>query len=625
MNAELSPPAPALTRATAPDWLLAAALAAVSLALFWPALDYKFLTYDDDLYVAREPMVNQGFRPAAILWTLTQPHSYNWHPLTTFTHMAMCQCFELNPRAHHALNLGLHAVNAALCFLAFRRLTGARWPSAFAAALFALHPLRAESVAWVAEMKDLLCGFFWLLAILAYAHFIQRRSWRRYALLAGATVCALLAKPMAVTLPATLLLLDFWPLRRWPALSWPALLREKGWLFLLVAVHSVITVRVQMETGAGDFSHGVPAAARVGNALVSYLRYLGKFFWPAELPALYPHPIWWPWTDLLASAAVLTALSYVAWRCARSRPWVTVGWCWFLGTLVPAIGFIQVGVQSMANRYMYLPALGLGMAVTWTLAAALARLPRGRWLGAAGAAGVIATLWMVCRAALVPWRDSVALFEYALAANDRPTLVRYWLAEALTAANRPMEAETHLLRLIREDPTYLNTYAQLSGIYARLGRDAESTAMLRQALAVKPDSFEAMNNLGWKLSSERKLPEAFALLEKADRLGPRSHAVKSNLGTYYMLIGQYARAETYFREALQLNPWGTGNHNDLAVNLFHQGAMSEARRVFEKGLWINPRLPALLSHYADFLNRVGDGAGAAKARAALAVELARKP
>ena len=610
LNAELPPPPS--TRAAALDWLLALALAAASTALFWPVLGNAFLSYDDDRYISREPMVNQGFRSAAIVWTLTRAHSVNWHPLTTFTHMAMCQLFGTDPVAHHAANLVLHAVNAALCFLVFRRLTGRRWPCALVAAVFALHPLRVESVAWAAELKDLLCAFFWFVALWAHAEFAARRERKWYALLAAATACALLAKPMAVTLPFTLLVLDFWPLRRWPARSWWALLREKGWLFLLAAALSVITVFVQLHEGAGDFATRVPMAARCGNATVAGVRYLGKFFWPAELPALYPHPIWWPWLDILASGAVLALLTAAAWRGRRAMPWVLAGWLWFLGTLAPAIGIIQVGVQAMANRYMYLPSLGLTFALVWTLEAWLPRMPRARWIGALC---VLAALCVASRRALPPWRNAVALFEHALRVADRPGLIHYWLGEALAEVGRAEEAEKEFRLQLRDDPDYLNGYVQLSGIFSRTGRHEEGVAMLRRAVAQAPWSGDAMNNLGLQLLDEGQYAEAGETLETAARMAPRSSVIQGNLGLYYSRVGQLPRGEQHFREALRLNAWATGNYNDFSVNLSSQGAWREAREVIEKGLWINPRQPSLLRNYGAVLEHLGDAEGGRKARA----------
>lgn len=595
--------------------LIAAALALMSLAVFRPAGGYPFLIYDDGVYVAQEPMVNQGLRPAALLWMLTQPHEVNWHPLTTFTHMSMCQFFGVDPHPHHALNLIVHAANSVLCFLAFRKLTRQPWPSAFVAAVFALHPLRVESVAWIAQLKDLLCGFFWFLALLAYARYAERKTRGRYALVAAALVAALLSKPMAATLPFTLLLLDFWPLKRWPAESWMALTREKAWLFLLVAAHGALTVVIQLGGGAGDFAARVPFTARIGNAVVCYPRYVARFFWPSDLAGLYPHPVWWSWIDIFVATAVLAALSVLAWRCVRSAPWVLTGWLWFLVTLLPVIGLIQVGAQSMANRYTYIPALGLALAVAWTAGAVLSRVPHGRWIGALAAGVVLAGLTIASRVTLVPWRDTIELFEHARRAAEHPAKIRYWLGMALSAAHRPEEAIEQFQALIREDPDFLNSYVAQASLLAQLDRPEEATRILRQGLARQPNDYKLWNNLGMQLAAENRLPEAKEALEHAERLAPDAAIVQSNLGNFYTRTGQNEQAGIHCREALRRNPWEPGYYNDLAIILGRLGAWRESRVLIEKGLWINPRHVNLLNNYAFLLDRSGEKAAAKSFRA----------
>lgn len=561
-------------------------------------------------------MVNQGLRPAALVWAWTQIHAVNWHPLTTLAHMTMCEFFGLDPRAHHALNIAIHAANAALCFLAFRQLTGQRWLSAFVAAVFALHPLRVESVAWVSELKDLLSGFFWFLALLAYARYARQRTRGRYVMVAAATVGALLCKPMAVTLPATLLLLDFWPLRRWPGERWQALVLEKAWLFLLAAAHSVVTILVQFGEGAGDLTARVPLSGRIGNAVVSYLHYLEKIFWPANLAALYPHPLWWPWREVLVATGVVIAISLLAWRYARRMPWGLMGWLWFLGTLVPAIGLIQVGIQAMADRYTYIPALGVTVAVAWTTAAALHRAPGGRWIAVGAAAAVLVALGIASRAALVPWKSSVALFEHALRNAEHPTIVRYWLGVALTGAGRRDEAIPQFKALLREDPTFINTYPQLSTLLKQANRPDEAIAVLRLAVTRMPDSPYAWNNLATALLDAGKPAEAGEALATARRLNPDNPVVHGNLGLYHAQAGRNADAIVHFREAVRLNPWWPGYYNDLAVILFGQGEVAEARALLEKAMWINPHHQSLAANYAAVLEKLGDTARAAKFRAA---------
>jgi Flp pilus assembly protein TadD len=614
LNAELPLPQVPRSRLIPLDWYIAAALALASLVLFWPAMGFSLLTYDDGEYVTDQPMVNEGIRPAAILWMLSHAHAGNWHPVTTFAHMTMCSVFEVDADAHHALNIVIHAVNAALCFLVLRRFTGHRWPSAFAAAIFAIHPLRVESVVWVAELKDLLCGLFWFLALLAYAHYLERRTRARYALVFSATVAALLSKPMAVTLPATLLLLDYWPLRRWPVETWATLIREKLWLFLLVAVHSMVVLWVQFGSGAATFAMRVPFAARLGNAVVSYGCYLEKFFWPVKLAVLYPHPIWWSWTSVLLSSVALAGISGLAWHWRRAAPRCLMGWLWFLGTLVPVIGFIQVGMQAMADRYTYIPAIGLAIAITWTAAHVLRALPRGRWVANAGATVVLVALAIACRTAMAPWRDSVALFEHAMRVNDRPSVIRNWLAVALSAAGRQEDAARQLRSLVQDEPDFPNGYVSLSVVLAKMNRPDEAVAVMREAVDHHPKNPQLWNNLGIRLLAKGALPEARDAFEQAALLAPGDGPIDTNLATYYTRAGQPDRAEDCLRRAIRKNPWDPANYNDLAVNLGSRGSWIEARRLLEKGLWIDPRGHNLLLNYATLLERHGETEAAEKYR-----------
>lgn len=576
------------------DFLIGAFLICVTAIVFWPVLGFPFHIVDDAEYATQQPMVNQGFRSAAFSWTLTQAHSANWHPLTTVAHMGVCEFFALDPRAHHAANLILHSLNAALCFAAFRRLTGRQWESAFVAAVFALHPLRVESVAWVSELKDLLCGAFWFLALWAYARYAERRTRQSYALVAVATAAALLSKPMAVTLPATLLLLDFWPLRRWPAEPWWRLVREKGWLFLLSVAQGMITLQVQHGAGAGGFGGHVTFDGRIGNTVVAYARYVWKFVWPTDLSAFYPHPGYWHWEAIVVAGAVVIGAVVTASRCARSSPWVSVGILWFFGTLVPAIGMIQVGSQSMADRYTYIPMLGLSIAGVWAAAPVFARLRGGRAVAIGASAILLTVLGWGSRMALVPWKDSVTVLERARELATHPGIIRSYLGNALRQAGRIDEAEDQFRALVREEPWFSDGWLQLASLLTGSVRADEAGIVLREAVEAMPNDASAWNNLGVFLMDSGMELRAAEALKKAESLEPRDASVQNNLGLLSTKRGEATRAEQHFRDAVRLDRWNTDYSLSLAVTLERNGGWKEARELLNRALWINPRDSALL-------------------------------
>jgi tetratricopeptide (TPR) repeat protein len=411
--------------------LLGAALALLTLAAYLPALHNGFVNLDDGLYVTGNPQVQKGITRAGGAWALTANVANNWHPLTLLSHQLDCQLFGLNPAGHHATSLLLHLVNTLLLFAVLRGMTGAVWRSAAVAALFAVHPAHVESVAWVAERKDVLSAFFWILAMAAWTGYARRPSLGRYLLVALMMILGLMAKPMVVTLPFALLLLDVWPLDR-RGLGWQRLIAEKLPLLALSAAASLVTLRYQRTSLAPlDL---VPWSLRLANAAVSYAAYLGKLLLPRNLAVFYPIPLAIPAWQVAAAAALLAALTALAVWKARRAPWLLVGWLWFLGTLVPVIGLVQVGRQAMADRYTYLPSIGLFVAVVWGIAwgiAALARERRAILFTAAAAAilALAAGTWMQAGY----WRDSVALYRHALAATRGNYVAHVGLAKALTA------------------------------------------------------------------------------------------------------------------------------------------------------------------------------------------------
>ena len=408
--------------------VLGGVLALLTVLTFLPSLGNDYVLLDDPLYVTGNPEVRQGITREGLAWALTANVANNWHPLTVLSHMLDVEVFGLAPAGHHLTSLLLHLANVLLLFAALHRMTAAAFRSALVAALFAVHPTRVESVAWIAERKDVLSGLFWMLALLAYVHYARRPSLGRYLLVALAMALGLAAKPMLVTLPCVLLLLDLWPLGR---RGLRRLILEKIPLFALSAASCAATLSYQ-ETSLAPLE-ALPWDLRFSNAVVSYATYLGKAFLPRDLAVFYPFPAEIPVWKAAGAAALLLLLTGLAlWR-ARRSPWLLVGWLWFLGTLVPVIGLVQVGRQAMADRYTYLPFIGLFLAMVWGAAELVER--RDVFRPVLGALSVLAILGLagMTRAQVRHWQDSVALFRHALAATGDNHLARRGLAKALAA------------------------------------------------------------------------------------------------------------------------------------------------------------------------------------------------
>ena len=524
------------------EWLAAVALAVLTVAVFAPPLRHApFIAYDDPLYVTANPHVRTGISWDNTKWAFANGgYAANWHPLTWLSHQLDAQLFGPDdPRGPHGVNVLLHALCAGVLCVTLARLTGAFWPSVVAATLFAVHPLRVESVAWVSERKDLLCALFFLLTIAAYAWYVRLTSWRRYAVVALLTVLALLSKPMAVTLPCVLLLLDFWPLGRWRYEGRRAirpLVLEKLPLFAIVTAVAVVTMLVQSGGGAVRMSEKYALGNRLANAAVSYVRYVVKTFWPADLAVFYPHPGTWPAGVVIGSAALLVVVTALALWAARRRPYVIVGWLWFLGTLVPVIGLVQVGNQSMADRYTYIPGIGLRVAVVWLVADLVERRRIARGVAIAASAVAVLALAVATRGQLHHWSGgTLSLFRHALAATDPDTnwLAHGYVGSALAERGaRPddlAEAERHFLAARAINPDHPEVHYNLANLLRRLGRADEAIASYRRAVALNPQFAQAWNNLGATYASREDWPGAVESFARAVEADPSYAEARNNL------------------------------------------------------------------------------------------------
>jgi Tfp pilus assembly protein PilF len=528
-------------------------------AIYGQAVRFEFTTWDDPAYVTQNPYIQAGLTRAGLTWVLTHQQSGHWHPLTGLSHMLDCQLYGLQPAGHHLTSVLLHAVNALLLFTVLAFATNTIWRSAFVAALFAVHPMHVESVAWISSRKDVLSTSFALLALGAYTGYARRGRRGRYLLMVGLLALGLLAKPMLVTLPFVFLLWDYWPLGR--LRSWrdvKALVVEKLPLFALVMASTVSTVLAARGGGALLSSNQIPFDLRLANATVSYVRYLGKLVWPQDLAALYPHPNL-PWgTPLKAwqtagACVVLVAISSFVW--IARRPYAVMGWLWYVGTLLPVIGLVQAGEQAMADRYTYIPAIGLYVAIAWG-AADLAGGARRRPEVVRTALGVVA---MVVLATLGTrawyqaqyWHDSVTLYRRTLEAGGDAPVIENNLGNELQVRGQLDEALAHLQRAVALMPDYTDAHINLGVVLQNMGRQHESIAHYELVLAARPNFRIVHANLGVALAAEGRLDEAIEHYRRALSIRPTA-LVHANLARALHAQGRMDEAEWHARESLRL-------------------------------------------------------------------------
>jgi Flp pilus assembly protein TadD len=567
-------------------WVVCLLLALAVLAVFWPALRCGFVSYDDVDYVTSNPPVQQGLHWQGIKWALTAEQAENWHPLTWVSHMIDCQLYGLKPAGHHLSSVLLHAANSVLLFLLLNRMTGALWPSAFVAAIFALHPLRVESVVWISERKDVLSTFFWMLTVGAYVRYVgefkvQSSKFKVsskckvfYGLSLVFFVLGLTAKPMLVTLPFVLLLLDFWPLGRMefgPKFSWRPFV-EKIPFFVLAAACSLVTFLVQNHFGVVTTLERFPLGVRLANIPFAYMRYIGKIFWPAGLSVFYPHrPL--GLLEVAAAVALLVTISVLAaWRW-RAQPYLAVGWCWFLGTLVPTVGLVQVGYQAMADRYSYIPSVGLWIMVAWGAREWIGdRSFRRMMAAAAGCMAVVAC--MVLTSVQIPyWHDSESLFKRVVDVTGHNFLADYNLgcnardhgeyAQAIVDFKQALNAERNdTLRAL-----YPQAYNDLGYAYLHEGQISNAVGNFEQALALRPHYPEAYYNLGRAFLANGQPDVAVDCFQRALGMDPSVAEIHCKLAAALAQWGRPAAAIAEYSRTLQLNPALDEAANNLALLL----------------------------------------------------------
>jgi tetratricopeptide (TPR) repeat protein len=578
--------------------LVAFGLVLLTLLAFAGVLKCDFIGFDDPLYVSANPHIRDGLSGRGLRWGLSagllfdSPHADYWAPLTVFSRMVDVELYGLDPAGHHLTNLLLHALNAALLFLVLEGMTGAGWRSAFVAAFFAVHPLRVESVAWITERKDVLAGLFWILTLGAYARYARSPDRSRYAMVVLMLALGLMAKPMLITIPFVLLLLDYWPLGRAGGEAWsPPRVLEKLPLFGLSGLSLLITYVPLLRRGQITEFDALPLDARVTNALYSYLVYAGKMFWPQPLAVVYPHP-----EGRLPLLPVATALAFLLvgtgvglWQ-RRRRPYGIVGWLWYLGTLLPVLGLVQSGVHARADRYTYVPLIGLSLIVAWGAAEALGSRPYGKPALAVIAAAWLAVLVVVTRRQVDYWRDTTTLFEHAIRVTAGNYLAENNLATALALRGEARGAEAHYREAIRIRPNYSQAHNNLGVLLARQGRIAEAMAQHEEALRLQPRDADAHFNLGLLNARSRQSAVAAEHYAEALRLNPRLATAHYNWGNLLAGEGRWTEAAEHFASAVRLQPDNAMSYNNLGLALALLGKWPEAMADYARALEIDPRL-----------------------------------
>ncbi len=589
-------------------------LVVATLATYGDLRNHQFINLDDDVYVTDNPAVQDGLTLKGLSWAFTTLHAGLWIPLTWLSFMLDSQLFGLHPGGFLLTNLLFHIANALLLVLWLLYLTRSWGCSFLVAALFALHPLHVESVAWATERKDVLSTFFWLLTMWAYVWYAGRPRLGRYLLILVCFSLGLMAKPMLVTLPFVLLLLDYWPLGRLslkgpglaaaspkpgPGVTLKRLVWEKSPLLVISALSIVVTFYAQKEAGAVSTLHNLPIPYRLANAMVAYVSYLGKMFWPAQLAVLYPLPghilpLW----QALAAGLALAVLSLWALRQARRQPYLPVGWLWYLGTLLPVIGLVQVGEQAMADRFTYVPFIGLFIALVWGMADLAARWRAPRFLLPVGA-GVVLSALMTCTWIQVGyWRDSISLYEHTLKVTRTNPLIHNGLGLVLAAQGKWDQAVAHYTEALHLRPDYAEAHNNLGMALATQGKMDQAVAHYAEALRLKPDYAEAHNNLGVALAGQGKLDQAMAHYAEALRLKSDYAEAHYNLGVALATQGKWDQAMAHYAEALRLKPDLAQAHNNLGVALVAQGKLDQAVAHYAEALRLKP-------DYAEAHNNLG--------------------
>jgi protein O-mannosyl-transferase len=569
---------------------LAMALFILGIGVFWPATANGFIEFDDPDYVRDNAHLREGVTVRSLTWAFadTQQAGF-WHPVTWISHLVDYELFDDNPYGHHAMSVGLHALNMALLFGALVALTKALWKSFGVAVLFGVHPLRVESVAWVAERKDILCATFALLSLAAYARFAtatrpsRERAW--YLVSLGCFALGGMAKPMIVTLPFVFLLLDYWPLQRTRTMRWGKRIREK--IVFAMAAIAISATAFLAQHAAGAVAIGVPVMARLDNAVVSYARYLGHAFFPVKLAVFYPHPDYWPAGEVTAAAALLLTISWAVYRWRKTRPYLIAGWLWFVAMLLPVIGLLQVGEQSMADRFTYLPSVGLAIAVVWGASELLGGRRARAW-----SIGILATVTiaaaMTTRREIAYWRSNETLFRRALAVTGENHVAHQCLGIEYERAGRLADAAAEYHAVLELKPRYAPAHLNLGYVLAPQQNFAWARAELEEAERLRADRAKTRFGFGLCLAGEEHFAEAANAFSAATKIRPDWSVAHHNLAMALLRTGRVDLAIAELQAVVALDPSGAAGHSELGAALANVGRVSEGVSELRRAVKLAP-------------------------------------
>jgi tetratricopeptide (TPR) repeat protein len=559
-------------------WISFGLLVAV-LAIYGQVRSHAFVSFDDPIYVTENPQVRSGLTWSGLVWAFTTFHDSNWFPLTWLSHMLDCQLFGLDSGWHHLTNVGLHALSTLVLFVVLRRMTGARWRSGMVALLLAVHPLHVESVAWVAERKDVLSTLFWMLTLWAYTNYAARPGRVRYVLTLFLFCLGLMAKPMLVTLPVVLLLLDLWPLHRGVRIL------EKLPFFAASLASSIVAYIAHQKGGAVASFEIVPLATRCENALISYVVYVLQSFWPSHLAVFYPFSLQSIVEPAIFAGIALCAVTVLVVLAFPRRPYLAVGWFWYVVTLAPVIGLIQTGSQSRADRYTYIPMIGLSLALLWEIAERLQPWPRFRVaLAAAVTAACMTLTWLQVQY----WRDDISLYRHAIAVVPDNYLAYFNLASALDAQGKTDEAIAQLRAAVRVRPNYAPARAELGQLLARQEHPDEALSELQTAVRLRPDDSVAHFRLGSVLGTLGRTGDAAAEFSQAVRLQPENADAHYNLGIALAQEDRVQEAAGEFEATVRLRPDDVNARFNLGISLARLGKLDDAIVQFSEAVRLKP-------------------------------------
>ncbi len=602
----------------------------VTAAIYLPVRHYEFINYDDDLFVTLNPHIRNGLSWEAVDWSFAAgliysgPNTDYWRPLSYLSHASDIEMFGLDPAGHHLMSLAIHVAATISLFLVLSSMTGAFWRSAFVAALFALHPMHVESVAWVAERKDVLSGLFFILTLGAYTHYSRRPfSVLRYLLVLGMFGLALMSKPVVVTLPFVLLLLDYWPLRRFagslaadeyyrsslhsqfPIKTVRRLVVEKLPFFLLAIGSSIFAFHSQKAVGAVLLLDQAPLPARIENALVSYAAYILNLFWPADLAVFYPCQTALPVWQVAGALVLLAGITLIVFVVARRCPWLPVGWLWYFGMLLPVIGIVQVGAQARADRYTYLSFIGLFLMVTWTVWD-LCPPWRHRKLALGALMTIVLAILTACTSIQISyWRNSESLWTHTLACTSGNYVAHNNIGDALCKMDKVDEAIAHLQKALQIKPDFAEAHNNLGNALLKKGGVDEAIAHCQRALQINPDFAGAHNNLGNALLKKGGVDEAIIHYQKALQINPDFAEAHNNLGNALLKKGRVDEAIAQYQKALQINPDSAEAHNNLGNVLQQKGRVDEAIAQYQQALQIKPDSAEAHNNLGNVLQQKG--------------------